>query len=546
MKTKLFCNQAALIIVLLSVFWTTAIRAQDKLDSLIPSSAMAAIFIKPQDALQQPGMDLVPREVITAFGKSELGFDPCKITEIMLLLDTPSGAINGSNDMPEFAAVVRFGESQKLPEDLVKKMGLRPGERNDGNAIYRGTSSEGEALYQHDDRTFIFGFESFINKMLSAKGANSSLLKLLSERQPGGHFDLIVAVEPIRGIIKTQLPPDNQLPPPFRDFLEIPDLIDSIAVTHSMARDGGTVVQVNAIDEDGAKKIKQLVKRGIAMGQQFFLASMMENIQELTPEIQDAVAAYVNRVGKLVNDQFDPKLAGNQLMMDFSSGESAQYANMATIGVLTGMLLPAVQQVREAARRTSAANNLRQLSLAALNYESAYTNFPAQGSYTKDGQPLLSWRVHILPFLDQDALYRQFKLDEPWDSPHNIKLLDNMPPVYRSPNSGLTRRATLLGVCGKGTMFNGPIVRDLGKITDGASNTIYFVEVNDAAAIEWTRPGDYELDETDPTWGVVGVRPGGFNAAFVDGSVQFIDHEVDDNVIRNMMLISDGNPIHNR
>ncbi len=72
----------------------------------------------------------------------------------------------------------------------------------------------------------------------------------------------------------------------------------------------------------------------------------------------------------------------------------------------------------------SQSNQLRQLAIAALNYESSYQKFPAQANYSDDGKPLLSWRVHLLPFMEQDSLYRQFKLDEPWDSPHNIKLLD--------------------------------------------------------------------------------------------------------------------------
>ncbi len=79
-------------------------------------------------------------------------------------------------------------------------------------------------------------------------------------------------------------------------------------------------------------------------------------------------------------------------------------------------------------------NNLKQIGLAMHNYESTFGTFPP--AYIADkatGKPLLSWRVAILPFLEQDALYKQFHLDEPWDSAHNKTLIARMPPVYRSP-----------------------------------------------------------------------------------------------------------------
>ncbi|MBN9523059.1 DUF1559 domain-containing protein [bacterium] len=84
-----------------------------------------------------------------------------------------------------------------------------------------------------------------------------------------------------------------------------------------------------------------------------------------------------------------------------------------------GRVLMAVPDAALAARGPSAAeNNLKQIGLALHNYESAYQYLPGN-SYDKDGKALLSWRVHILPFLEQTALHQRFKLDEPWDGPNN-------------------------------------------------------------------------------------------------------------------------------
>ena len=94
-------------------------------------------------------------------------------------------------------------------------------------------------------------------------------------------------------------------------------------------------------------------------------------------------------------------------------------------------LLPAVSAAREAARRAAGSNNLKQIGLAMHNFHESYGGFPAAYSGDKTGKPLLSWRVHILPFVEGEALYRQFKLDEPWDSPHNKKLIARMPAVLQ-------------------------------------------------------------------------------------------------------------------
>ena len=89
--------------------------------------------------------------------------------------------------------------------------------------------------------------------------------------------------------------------------------------------------------------------------------------------------------------------------------------------------------IRGNAARTQCVNNLKQIGLAMHNYHATHKTFPPAFTVDKDGKPLLSWRVLILPYLEQDALYKEFHLDEPWDSPHNRTLIERMPPTYRCP-----------------------------------------------------------------------------------------------------------------
>ena len=176
--------------------------------------------------------------------------------------------------------------------------------------------------------------------------------------------------------------------------------------------------------------------------------------------------------------------------------------DLATTGVLIGMLLPAVQQVRAAARRTIAMNNLRQMALALLNYENARGHFPPAYSVNDDGTPLLSWRVAILPYMEQNALYEQFHLDEPWDSPHNIALSEQMPEVFNHPSYGsLGNQTVFVAPVGNDSILSpGPIDdsgngNEIAGITDGLSNTPLLVTVNEINAVVWTSPEDLPYDD---------------------------------------------------
>jgi len=192
-----------------------------------------------------------------------------------------------------------------------------------------------------------------------------------------------------------------------------------------------------------------------------------------------------------------------------------------------------------AAKRYQSDNYLRSIALAMHNYHSTNGNFPPAYSANKDGAPLLSWRVHILPYFDQDVLYAQFHLDEPWDSPHNKKLIDKMPERYRSPVSavgpGMTNYQT---VRGPNTMF--PSDKGLRKadIRD-LSNTIMLLEVSDKKAVIWTKPDDFEFNEKDPTDGLM-VSQAACLAALGDGSVRFI---TDPQEWKNLYIRKVRNPL---
>jgi RNA polymerase sigma factor (sigma-70 family) len=197
-------------------------------------------------------------------------------------------------------------------------------------------------------------------------------------------------------------------------------------------------------------------------------------------------------------------------------------------------------KVKEAANRAISQNNLKQIALAFHNYHDTNQHFPAGAIYSKEGKPLLSWRVAILPFLDQAALYKAFKLDEPWDSEHNKKLLAQMPKVYELPGKKTAdKHVTFYRVfAGKDTLFDGEEGKSLAKIRDGTSNTILALEAADP--VVWTKPEELAYADNAALPKLGGYFTGGFNVAMCDGSVRFVSQSVDEKALRLFITPNDG------
>jgi len=217
-------------------------------------------------------------------------------------------------------------------------------------------------------------------------------------------------------------------------------------------------------------------------------------------------------------------------------------ASPATAGVGTALLLPSVQAARAAARRTVGMNNLRQLSLAMMIHENTSGSLPASAICDKDGKPLLSWRVAMLPYLEGQVLYEQFHLDEPWDSEHNKKLLENMPEVFASPNrDGKPGTTRYLVPTGAGTMFPAAAAgTKLADVADGLTNTILVVEAEPAKAVPWTKPEELTVNAEKPLTGLTHAEAEGFAVAFADGHVSWMPRDVAADVLKALFTPAGG------
>jgi len=216
------------------------------------------------------------------------------------------------------------------------------------------------------------------------------------------------------------------------------------------------------------------------------------------------------------------------------------------IAKLTRLLRLTVREASKPAQRTQCNHNLRHLAVAMWNFHDSYGSFPPPASYDAKGNKLLSWRVFLLPYLDQVALYKQFHLDEPWDSEHNRKLISKMPAVFACPSTGVRHagKTTYLAPLGERTVFFGKTGVPCKEISDGTSNTILLLDVDADRAVIWTNPEDLEIDFDNVFDGLKGNHDGGLGSAFCDGSVQWLSSAITKpGTFRLLLMRNDGKAI---
>jgi hypothetical protein len=213
--------------------------------------------------------------------------------------------------------------------------------------------------------------------------------------------------------------------------------------------------------------------------------------------------------------------------------------------ILLGLLLPAFQKVHDAANRAKSLNNLKQIGFAHHNYASANVDRLPTTICGPNHEPLLSWRVSILPYVDEPRIYGQFNLDQAWDGPQNLRLLDPRPKAYwtpdLAPNSNTTGYRAFVG---PGTLYPEPGYQTPYKIMtipDGTSNTILLVEATEV--VPWSKPEGLTVPPSRLADQL--GRPGKdyFLVGMMDGSVRVVKKTISDQTLRSAINPSDGPPL---
>lgn len=217
------------------------------------------------------------------------------------------------------------------------------------------------------------------------------------------------------------------------------------------------------------------------------------------------------------------------------------------IGILIALLLPAVQSARGAARQVQCSNNMKQIGLALHAYEVTYGSFPPAYTVDEEGRPLHSWRTLILPYLEQQALYDQIDLSEPWDGPNNRRLHHAVIPIYGCPSSPGVMGSTTsyMVVVGEETLFPpGGAQTSMEDLTDGASNTIMLIEV-EVGNTHWMEPVDIDYDQmifrvNGGPGEIASWHPGEASVALADGSVHTLGEGMNPQTLQAMLTRAGG------
>jgi hypothetical protein len=195
------------------------------------------------------------------------------------------------------------------------------------------------------------------------------------------------------------------------------------------------------------------------------------------------------------------------------------------------------------AQMNKSQKNLKQIVLAMINYSDTFSRLPID-SRSNNGKSLLSWRVAILPFIEEAPLYIQFNQDEPWDSDHNKKLIEKMPKLFEPIRVTAKPGETFYQVfSGEGALF-GPKAKPTypTSIPDGTSNTGMVFEAGEP--VVWTKPADLPFDENKPLPKLGGLFDGMFQVGLCDGSVKRCRKDANVDELRKLIMPADGNVIN--
>ncbi|MDZ4779380.1 MAG: DUF1559 domain-containing protein [Planctomycetia bacterium] len=219
------------------------------------------------------------------------------------------------------------------------------------------------------------------------------------------------------------------------------------------------------------------------------------------------------------------------------------------------LFLPALDVDRGPGRRAQCLNNLKNITLALQNYESAHGAFPPAVTFDKHGKPMHSWRVYILPQLDRNDLYKRYRFDEPWNGPNNSQLLSEHMGIFYCPSDVRGTddfHTSYVAVVGDHTVW--PEKKSIGYETvrqlDGAERTLLLIETHNSG-IHWMEPRDVTLaDCINGTHGPrAGSLPGGncnhpscSVVSFVDGHISVLPDTVTATELKELLTIDDEAP----
>lgn len=486
--------------------------------SFIPADAVFALIADPHQLLEAPNFNVLGPSPFPQLILGDTGIEPKSVEQFIMIggLGKKLGEFFGG-------AIVRFKEPIDEQQTLIK-FAPEWEQASAGDRQYYRPKEEGlRSVFFADNKTLVTASEETLKKMLAAKSdAESPLLTTLRKTDDTAAALMVLEMSQIRGQIMTFLL-FQKLPapfdkPPMDGVKELPKNIEEVVFKFDVTPKVSAALTMQAKDEEAAKATDALIT-GI-------ITSLSESADKAAEAAASSgggmratggAAIMQNLIGGF-ETQMEHKLEGADLTLTMS-GRTLK----TQFEFLSAPLMQPLIEMWKGADQAQSIVNLNKIGAALDAALAAHGAYPAPASYGAEGKPLLSWRVHLLPFLGQKELHDQFHLDEPWDSEHNRSLIARMPMVYRTPGHAYDGKTDYLLVTGPNTVFAGKEGPQASVITAPKSDTILAVEVYPGKGVEWTKPEDYKFDRAEPTASLTHVIKFNFVALFADGSARVVE-----------------------
>lgn len=475
----------------------------------------AAAVIRPRAILNSPAAQMLPVEILQSLFMEAPLIDMSQIEEVVLLF----GIDWSLGDM--FAVVCRFTETYQRDTILAH---LEPIKENSFGAIpvvYRSKDIEGFYAAFPDDRTIILAPERSLRDMFFSKHITGPLAKHLPAREPNSVIQIVCSLEAMRDFLGPLLDGPADLPEELEALRDTANLLATAELDLILDGEGAVKLVLEAHDANSAVELDQnlaeTMRWAVRLLENKVDAALVSGASQKTLwELK-----YYQRLGLQLASSVERRREDDRIVLCVK-GDALVAAGLGAVVAecLADDDLDEADSSSDA--KEQATTNLQRIGAAISEYQRLHHKAP-RSSIASDGTPLLSWRVHLLPFLGEQELYERFHLDEAWDSEHNRPLVAQIPDVYHgadAPDNG----KTLYLLANQMASLATPEVEVPSGSPDSviASGGILVVEANMSRAVEWTRPEIFAFDPNDIFAGLGGLRPGGFLVLQTDGLVDFV------------------------
>ncbi len=508
-----------------------------------PADMMNSGFVKPLTDMPQVQAGLAQMSAQFGYGPSEIESVTMGMSNVMATL-LPVIAQAGSGAPPDPAALTQKLIGGQNAITVVRTVadvdfsGLIQAAHG-SEATYEGKTyhllqnpdpqQPQMAVYAIDGRTCIFASEPGIKSVIS-RGAGAATNDAFEFVSRSSHMVQAFSSPLLAGMSAGIPDPPQGVPPQVAQLLAaIKGNITGGAVVLEAGSNLKLNINLNLTDPSAATEANKALTGGLALVKQaspLFLGNA-------PPELQPTLTQAVNSLSS-------------------SSSQTVVSLSLSVPGSLVQVLkdnpqlLGPIFAAQQAADNVRQRNNLKQIALAMHNFHDTYNHFPAADGNGETGpgkKTGLSWRVHILPFLENAALYQQFHLDEPWDSDHNKTLIPFMPDVFKVPGVETPGLTSVHVFAAPNTPFDPQKPIGFRDITDGASYTIMAVEAGPETAKPWTEPGGLPFNSENPGT-ALGTLAQTFNIILMDGSVRSISSGIAPQTLSHLIQHNDGNLVN--